>query len=426
MYLDSKRAKPFLFFSFTFIVILIILSNILAFEHLSNVQNDINQIIETQNTQISLMHKMRSLARERIITLQAISNEKDPFKQDESISKFHEVGGFFLEARELLVKTNLTNEENTLLKLQRETARIIVASQYNVIKLAEKGNNKEAVDYLVRFTTPAQNENMSLMDQFILYQNHQNLVLSSEAQNKIQAAYQSVFLLSFFSILLIIFVASIVIKNITAMLNVQSESIENHKKTQQQLADAQEILELEVKQRTNQLQEANNKLQHQANHDPLTGLPNRRLYYELLSHEINKAERNNYKLAILYMDLDGFKAINDALGHAMGDVLLVNIAKRLKASLRQEDLIARLGGDEFTLCYTNIKEIEEINLLCQRLLDNVSQPIYLEQHQCQVGFSIGVSIYPDHGTDYDTLMRVADSSMYQVKNSGKNNFAIGQ
>ena len=426
MYLDSKRAKPFLFFSFTFIVILIILSNILAFEHLSNVQNDINQIIETQNTQISLMHKMRSLARERIITLQAISNEKDPFKQDESISKFHEVGGLFLEARELLVKTNLTNEENTLLKLQRETARIIVASQYNVIKLAEKGNNKEAVDYLVRFTTPAQNENMSLMDQFILYQNHQNLVLSSEAQNKIQAAYQSVFLLSFFSILLIIFVASIVIKNITAMLNVQSESIENHKKTQQQLADAREILELEVEQRTNQLQEANNKLQHQANHDPLTGLPNRRLYYELLSHEINKAERNNYKLAILYMDLDGFKAINDALGHAMGDVLLVNIAKRLKASLRQEDLIARLGGDEFTLCYTNIKEIEEINLLCQRLLDNVSQPIYLEQHQCQVGFSIGVSIYPDHGTDYDTLMRVADSSMYQVKNSGKNNFAIGQ
>lgn len=231
MYLDSIKARTFLFFAFAFIIILTVLSNIFGFKHLYNVQNDINQLIEIQNTQTNYMHKMRSLARERIIKLQAISNEKDPFEQDAIISKFHELGGFFLETRELLMATTLTDEEVTLLKIQREIARNTVASQYKVINLAEKGKNKEASDYLLTYTIPGQNENISLMEQFILYQNHQNQFLKSEAHKKIQAAYQTVLLLSAFSILITILVASIVIKNITAIINSQSRSIEKHEIT---------------------------------------------------------------------------------------------------------------------------------------------------------------------------------------------------
>lgn len=425
MYLDSKKTKPFLFFSFTFIIVLTILSNILSFEHLSTVQNDINQIIEIQNTQISYMHKMRSLARERIIMLQTLINEDDPFEQDTIITEFHELGGLFLVTRELLIATPLTDEEKNLLKLNRNVARHVVANQYKVIKLAELGLKKEASKHLIENTLPGQNENISLMDQFILYQNHQNRFLKSEAHKKIESASLTVFWLSVFSILLTIVVASIVIKNVTTMLRIQTESIKKHKKAEKKLADAHSVLEYKVEQRTKELKKANIELKYRADHDPLTNLPNRRLYYELLSHEIDKAERHKYKLAILYMDLDGFKAINDAMGHAMGDVLLVNIAKRLKASLRKEDLIARLGGDEFTICYSNIKQIEDVILLCKILVNKVSQPMFLDQHQCHIGISIGVSIYPEHGTDYDTLMRVADSSMYEVKNNGKNNFHIG-
>lgn len=425
MLLNSKTAKPFLYLSFSFIIVLTILSNILGFEHISKVQSDINQIINTQNAQISYMHKMRSLSRERIIKLQEICNENDPFKQDSIISEFHELGGLFLETRELLVSTTLTDEEKSLLKLQRGIARDIVASQYNVIKLAKQEKNKEASDYLSDHTIKAQNENTSLMDQFILYQNHQNQFLKSEAHTKIQTAYLIVLLLSFFSIILTVIVASIVIKNVTTVLKLQYNSITKHEKAENELAKAHTLLEHEVNQRTQELQKANTKLKHIADHDPLTCLPNRRLYYELLNHEIAKAERHHYKLAILHMDLDGFKAINDALGHAMGDVLLVNVAKRLKSSLRKEDLIARLGGDEFTICYSNIKELEDINLLCEILVNKIGQPMFLDQHQCHIGISIGVSLYPEHGKDYDTLMRVADSSMYQVKSQGKNNFAIG-
>lgn len=425
MYLDSQKVRPILFFSFTFIIALTVLSNVISFEHLNTVQNDINQIIETQNKQIDYMHTLRSLARERTIKLQAIANEEDPFEQDALVTEYHELGGLFLETRERLVATDLNEEELMLLNLQREIARKIVSSQYDVIKLAENGLTNKASRHLSNYTIPAQSENISLMDQFILYQNHQNQFLKSEAHKKIESASQTFFILSICSVILTILVASIVIKNITSMIKFQELSIEKHKKTENKLAEAQSILEYKVDQRTQELQQANTELKHRADHDPLTNLPNRNLFYELLSQEINKAERNQHKLAILYMDLDGFKAINDAMGHAMGDVLLVNIAKRLRASLRKADLIARLGGDEFTICYTNIKKLEDIILLCEILISKVSQPMFLDQHQCQIGISIGVSLYPEHGKDYDTLMRVADSSMYQVKNSGKKNFAIG-
>ncbi len=426
MHLDSKKARPLLFFSFSFIIALTLISNILGFEYLSKVQNDINQIIETQNTQIAYMNKMRSLARERVIKLQSISNEHDPFKLDDIISEFHELGGLFLQNREQLISTSLTEDERTLLNLQREVARNIVASQYKVIQLAEEGEYKQASHFLMSYAIPSQNENISLMDQFILYQNHQNLFLKSEAQKKIKSASETVFFLSSFSIILTILIAAIVIRNITAMLKIQSQSIEKHELIQKQLAEAHEILEVKVEQRTKDLHRANKKLQYRADHDPLTGLPNRRLFYELLTHEINNAERNHYELAILYMDLDGFKAINDALGHALGDALLVNIARRLKSSLRKADLIARLGGDEFAICYSNIKTHEDIVLLCQILINKVSQPMFLDKHQCNVTISIGVSMYPEHGTDYDTLMHVADSSMNLIKQQGKNNFSIGE
>lgn len=426
MYLDSQKAKPFLFFSFSIIIALTLLSNIIGFDHLSTVQNDINQIIETQNTQIEYMHTLRSLARERTIKLQAISSEDDPFQQDALIAEYHDLGSLFLETRELLVATDLNDEELMLLNLQRQIAKNVVSSQYNVINLAESGLKNKASQYLAKHSIPAQDENISMMDQFILYQNHQNQFLKSQAHNEIQSASQIFLILSSCSIVLTIIIASMVIRNITTMLKVQSQSIEKHKKTETELFEIRSVLEYKVNQRTKELQKVNSELKHRSDHDPLTNLPNRRLFYELLSHEINKAERHKYQLAILYMDLDGFKAINDALGHAMGDVLLVNIAKRLKSSLRKEDLIARLGGDEFTICYSNIKNPEDIILLCEILINKISQPMFLDQHQCHIGISIGVSLYPQHGKDYDTLMHVADSSMYHVKKTGKNNFSIGE
>lgn len=422
---ESNKTRKFLIFAFTSIVLLVIISTGIGFNHLNSVQQDISQIIETQNTQINLMHKMRSIARERIIKLQALVASHDNFEHDDIITEFHHLGSIFLETRLELKKTNLTNEELTLLKIQREIARKVVSSQYKVIKLVEDGLNQKALGILVNDTVPMQNENMSLIDQFILYQNHQNQELKTDSQEKVHFAYLIVIALTFISVLLTIIVAILVIKRISKMMMLLIKSNHDNKAVADELASAQVLLENKVVDRTKELQKANKSLKYIAGHDSLTDLPNRRLFTELLNQEINKADRNFYNLAILYMDLDGFKTINDEHGHDIGDALLINVSKRLKSSLRKDDLIARLGGDEFAVCYSNVKDIEDIKILCQIIVDKISQPMYLGKIQCQIGISIGVSLYPKHGKDYSTLLRVADTAMYQVKEQGKNNFVIG-
>jgi diguanylate cyclase (GGDEF)-like protein len=423
--IESSKTRHFLLFAFTLIIILIIISNTLAYRYLISVQDDVNQIIETQNAQIQFMHKMRSLARERIIKLQALTATDDFFEQDDIIADFQLLGGIFLETRQELMNTELTEEELTLLNIQREIARRSVNSQYKVIELVEQGQNQVALDLLVNQTVPIQNENISHMDQFILYQNHQNLALKSQAYENVYTTNRNVITISVITVILILFVAAVVTLKISNMVKLLSFALEENQTAKDKLADAQIQLEQKVEQRTKELQEANVALKHLAGHDSLTDIPNRRLFIELLSQEINKAQRHNYQLAVLYMDLDGFKAVNDALGHEMGDAILVNVSRRLKSSLRKEDLIARLGGDEFTICYSNIKSLEDVKLLCQIIIDKIKQPMYLDNHLCTIGISIGVSLYPEHGEDHNALLRTADAAMYEIKNSGKNNYKIG-
>lgn len=423
--IESNKTRHYLAFSFSIIILLVILSNSIGFNHLSSVQKDVNQIIETQNAQIDLMHKMRSIARERIIKLQALVATTDSFEQDEIINEFHSLGGIFLETRQELKNTRLTEEENTLLLIQRELARKAVQSQYQVITLAKNRQNLDALNVLVNDTVSLQNENISHMDQFILYQNHQNQVIKGETTKKVNSAYKIVIILSFLSIIITIIVAFFVIQRISNMVKLLLKASQKNKQTAEELASAHELLEQKVAERTKKLEKANEALNHIAGHDSLTGLPNRRLFTELINQEINKADRNSYKLAVLYMDLDGFKSINDALGHDMGDAILVEVADRLRTSLRKEDLISRLGGDEFTICYTNIKQLEDINTLCRHIIEKIKKPIYIDKHQCQIGISIGISFFPEHGVDYTSLLRVADIAMYEVKKQGKNNFIIG-
>jgi diguanylate cyclase (GGDEF)-like protein len=262
------------------------------------------------------------------------------------------------------------------------------------------------------------------MDQFILYQNHQYQFLKDESQNKNDSAFQTVIIFSIISLLITIITALFIIKKITALFDLQSETIALHKGTETHLKKTQLLIENKIKLCQKELQKANSALTHDSSHDPLTHLPNRRLFYELLSHEINRANRNHYMLAVLYLNIDDMKKINDLVGENTGDVFLVNIAKRLKKSLRKEDLLAHLGEDEFALCYSNIKNIEDIVLLSEILINKIKQPMHLDQQQCQTGISIGVSIYPDHGHDHDSLMKKANNAMRKVKKDGKNNFTI--
>jgi diguanylate cyclase (GGDEF)-like protein/PAS domain S-box-containing protein len=165
------------------------------------------------------------------------------------------------------------------------------------------------------------------------------------------------------------------------------------------------------------------QLQHIAYHDALTGLPNRLLLGDRLSLAITQARRSGKLLAVLYLDLDNFKPINDNFGHDVGDRVLVEVAQRLSNSLRDSDTVARLGGDEFVALLADLSDLSECGVTAHRLLDSIAQPIILGEHRLCLSASIGISRYPDDGsTDTDILLRYADQAMYLAKTAGRNQF----
>jgi diguanylate cyclase (GGDEF)-like protein/PAS domain S-box-containing protein len=160
------------------------------------------------------------------------------------------------------------------------------------------------------------------------------------------------------------------------------------------------------------------KLEEMATHDFLTGLPNRILLNDRFQVALAQANRNNYKLGIMSLDLDRFKEVNDTMGHAVGDELLKAVAIRLSNILRSSDTVARLGGDEFLLLLQEIHGPEDAILIAEKIVDSCKEPLQIDGHRLYISTSIGIAIYPDHGEDVDTLMRKSDAAMYFSKRHG--------
>ena len=181
---------------------------------------------------------------------------------------------------------------------------------------------------------------------------------------------------------------------------------------------------LEVRLLYKQLEHSNHTLESLAMHDALTGLPNRRLLMDRLSLAITHAHRSKHMMAVMYLDLDGFKQINDTLGHDAGDTLLRMVADRLVAAVRQEDTVARLGGDEFVIVLWELSHAESATKVVSKMVEAVSQPYSIEGRDVNMTISVGVGIYPLHGEDVETLMKSADLALYEAKRTGKNDYRI--
>ncbi|HEY1799463.1 MAG TPA: EAL domain-containing protein [Terriglobales bacterium] len=176
----------------------------------------------------------------------------------------------------------------------------------------------------------------------------------------------------------------------------------------------------ELKSRDAAKKRAEEKLQYQALTDELTGLPNRRLLSDRLTQTLALAKRREKIVAVLYIDLDGFKLVNDSLGHMVGDMLLGQVSERLQSRIRQSDTLARLGGDEFTVVLTTLECKEDAGRVATNLLEALSKPFFLESHEVVISASIGISLYPENGADGIELLQQADSAMYTAKRNGKN------
>ncbi len=184
-------------------------------------------------------------------------------------------------------------------------------------------------------------------------------------------------------------------------------------------------LEALVQNRTNELEKLNKKLADQAYYDSLTKLPNRSLFEDRLKQSIAHAARENTKVALMFIDLDKFKEVNDTWGHAAGDALLCQVSRRLEKQCREMDTVARIGGDEFTMLFI-LEDNDDISEISRRIVDVFQVPFDILNKPLVVTMSVGVAVYPTHGYDYDVLKAKADEAMYKAKRLGRNQFCIHQ
>lgn len=173
-----------------------------------------------------------------------------------------------------------------------------------------------------------------------------------------------------------------------------------------------------------ELRDSQRRLYRLAHHDTLTGLPNRLLFRDRLTQAISKAERNRTGVAVLFLDLDRFKQINDTLGHDVGDDLLIEVADRLQRQCRQSDTVARIGGDEFVFVLEDVASRQDAALVAKKIMATVTQPICVKGHELHITTSIGIALFPDDSIDLDGVIKCADIALYAAKERGRSNFQM--
>lgn len=228
---------------------------------------------------------------------------------------------------------------------------------------------------------------------------------------------------------------SLLIENETLIEELHNE-IEQKEQAQKKIAEHQLHLEDTVSQRTRELSDTNealvneinercrieSNLKHIAHHDSLTNLPNRLLLDARLNHAIEQAKRSDLQVALIFIDLDHFKTINDSLGHSAGDELLIAVSRKLLNCIREGDTVARLGGDEFIIIIEQLHDISDLNPILNKIMRATSSTVSIREHELVISASLGISIYPDHGDSADALMRNADAAMYYVKDHGRQKY----
>ncbi len=221
----------------------------------------------------------------------------------------------------------------------------------------------------------------------------------------------------------------VVIRDISDRKAAQKKQLQFNQELEQQvdirtaeLARSNDLLRHEISERVKAQQE----LTHLATHDVLTSLPNRSLFHEHMEHMLENARRHKRLLALLFLDLDGFKLINDTHGHDAGDLLLQEVCERMRDCVRKEDVLARMGGDEFTILLGELASPTDASLVAMKLIKAINEPVILNDTICHVGASIGISLFPNSGANVNDLLRLADDAMYTAKAEGKNTFSYAR
>jgi diguanylate cyclase (GGDEF)-like protein len=365
-------------------LLLIVFVTTIGLQQLGVTTRNLNQVVDVHMRKQNYTKSMVIAARERTVILLMLPQVVDPFERDTLLLKFNEQGAEFASARLSLLALPLNSKEMALISRQGQLTSDAQPIQLQVIDLMRADFNKEATDLVLKQAIPIQNVVMATLSQLEAETQAVSMVASQKAREDHAAARFWIFTLSAAALLLGVLVAGIVMYY------------------------------------TNRVSRERERL---ATQDALTGLPNRMLFMDRLEQSLIRARRRETLVGVMFIDLDHFKRVNDTLGHDSGDLLICEVARRLRAVTRAEDIVARLGGDEFVVIIDAFK-INQILQVVEKTLAVVSEPYRIAGREIFSSCSIGVSVYPNDGTDAGSLLKYADTAMYTAKGSGRNRFQL--
>ncbi|MDP1862285.1 MAG: EAL domain-containing protein [Thiobacillus sp.] len=366
-------------------LLLLIFVTAIGLQQLEVATDKLNQVVDIHMRKQILTTTMVVNARERIIVILTLPKISDPVERDNLLNQFSDNGSAFATARQALLKMPLSTREQGLLTRQGQLTGIAQPIQLQVIDLISADFTAAAEELILTKAIPMQNEVVSALSQLDAEAQKVAREASGKAREDHLRARQWMFLLSGTALFIGFFVAVFVF--------LYASRVDRER----------ERLSTE---------------------DPLTGLPNRMLFMDRLEQSLMRAERHQTLVGVMFIDLDRFKRVNDTLGHASGDKLICEVAKRLRATIRAEDIVARLGGDEFVVVVGDVTAIKHILQVVEKMLAAVEAPYQIAGRELFSSCSIGISVFPHDGDDSGDLLKHADTAMYHAKSSGRNRFQL--
>lgn len=350
----------------------------------------LNIVVEHHNRKIDLITQTQVAAHIRADSLYRMVLADDPFERDPHFLEFNRAAFLVGQGRNALRALGLTPAEQRDFDAQTQLVSHIQAVQEHVVDLLYDGHRTQAREALARDAIPLQEAfNAQLADMRNAYQ-RANLAAQRAAQQTYRQAY----------LLTVIFGAAA----ITLALLIAWHTIRKISQKSRQLREQMAALE-----------QSRAALREEATHDALTGLANRRLFYDRLQQAIRHSLRYGGKVGILYVDMDRFKDINDQHGHHIGDAVLMEVAQRLLECVRESDSVARLGGDEFVVLLEGVQDRQDCLAAALKIEQSLARTTRFGDLHLEIDASIGQALYPDDGDDEDALIRAADAAMYRVK-----------
>ena len=366
-------------------LLLIVFVTAIGLQQLSVTTNNLNGMVDVHMHKQNLTKTMVITARERTMLMFMLTKVDDPFERDELLMKFNQKASEFVAARLALLELPLNETERELIVRQRALIAYAQPIQEQVIDLIGEDFTQEAADLVLLRVIPAQNRVMAVLS-----------ALDAEAQRVAQIANRDLheahrvarlwmYGLSGIALLVGLLVAALVLRY------------------------------------TNRVTRERERL---ATRDTLTGLANRAHLEDGLDHALRRCQRRQCLVGVMFIDLDRFKRVNDTLGHAAGDRLLCEVARRLEQAARGEDIVARLGGDEFVVVVSDITSLGHILLVAEKMRKVMAAPYFVADRELFCSSSIGIAVYPSDGDDADTLLKNADTAMYCAKAGGRDRFQL--